>query len=164
MANLETRPDGTAARRPATIVPKAPSASSPAVRAAMQGNRKRDTRPELALRSELHRRGLRYRVDTRPEKTVPCRADIVFRRPKVAVFVDGCFWHGCPTHGTSPRTNAPYWKAKIARNVERDRLREADLSTAGWAVVRVWEHETAAEAADRIGRIISSRSIAGLDL
>ncbi|HEX2391980.1 MAG TPA: very short patch repair endonuclease [Solirubrobacterales bacterium] len=125
-----------------------------AVRASMQGNRKRDTRPELALRSELHRRGLRYRVDRRPLKSVRCRADIVFPRQKVAVFVDGCFWHGCPEHGTSPQTNAAYWSAKIARNVERDRLNEAELSAAGWAVVRVWEHEISVDAADRIARLL----------
>ena len=121
----------------------------------MQGNRKRDTRPELALRSELHRRGLRYRIDTKPLESLRCRADIVFRRQKVAVFVDGCFWHGCPEHGTSPRTNASYWSAKIARNMERDRLNGAELSTAGWAVVRVWEHEIPAESADRITRVLA---------
>jgi DNA mismatch endonuclease (patch repair protein) len=116
----------------------------------MQGNRKRDTRPELAIRSELHRRGFRYRVDTRPIASLRCRADIVFRPKKVAVFVDGCFWHGCPVHGTSPRTNAVYWRAKIGRNVERDRLNEAELSAAGWTVIRVWEHEIPADAAERI--------------
>ena len=143
------------AKRPATIVPKAPSASSPAVRAAMQGNRKRDTRPELALRSELHRRGYRYRIDKKPLETLRCRADIVFRRQKVAVFVDGCFWHGCPDHGTNPKTNAPYWSAKIARNMERDRLNDAELREAGWTVVRVWEHELAANAAGKIARLLA---------
>jgi len=124
----------------------------------MQGNRKRDTRPELALRSELHRRGLRYRIDTGPLKSLRCRADIVFRRQKVAVFVDGCFWHDCPEHGTSPRTNATYWSAKIARNVERDRLNETTLSAAGWTVIRVWEHEMPEDAADRIVRILARQS------
>jgi DNA mismatch endonuclease (patch repair protein) len=121
----------------------------------MQGNRKRDTRPELVLRSELHRRGLRYRIDTGPLKSLRCRADIVFRRQKVAVFVDGCFWHGCPEHGTSPRTNATYWSAKIARNIERDRFNETELSAAGWDVVRVWEHEAPGDAADRIARALT---------
>ncbi len=121
----------------------------------MQGNRKRDTRPELALRSELHRRGLRYRIDAKPLESLRCRADIVFRRHKVAVFVDGCFWHDCPEHGTSPRTNASYWRAKIARNVERDRHNDAELSAAGWAVIRVWEHEMPVDAADRIARILA---------
>lgn len=121
----------------------------------MQGNRKRDTRPELALRSELHRRGLRYRVDRKPLEELRCKADIVFRRQKVAVFVDGCFWHGCPEHGTSPKTNASYWIAKIARNIERDRLNDTALSEAGWTVVRVWEHELPADAAERIARTLA---------
>jgi DNA mismatch endonuclease (patch repair protein) len=121
----------------------------------MQGNRKRDTRPELALRSELHRRGLRYRVDVRPITSLRCRADLVFRRQKVAVFVDGCFWHGCPEHGTSPKTNASYWSAKIARNMERDQLNDAELSAAGWTVVRVWEHDLPADAASRIARLLA---------
>jgi DNA mismatch endonuclease (patch repair protein) len=121
----------------------------------MQGNRKRDTRPELALRSELHRRGLRYRIDAKPVGSLRCRADIVFRRQRVAVFVDGCFWHGCPEHGTRPRTNASYWSAKIARNVERDRLNDAELSGAGWTVVRVWEHELPSDAANRIARLLA---------
>ncbi|HEV7771007.1 MAG TPA: very short patch repair endonuclease [Solirubrobacterales bacterium] len=154
-ANLESPPDGTGGKRPTTVVPKAPSASSPAVKAAMQGNRKRDTRPELALRSELHRRGLRYRVDQKPLKGLRCKADIVFRRQKVAVFMDGCFWHGCPDHGTSPKTNVSYWSAKLARNMERDRFNNAALGEAGWAVVRVWEHETSADAAERIARILA---------
>jgi DNA mismatch endonuclease (patch repair protein) len=121
----------------------------------MQGNRKRDTSPELALRSELHRRGLRYRIDQKPLENLRCRADIVFRRQKVAVFVDGCFWHGCPEHGTSPKTNATYWNAKIARNMERDQLNDAELSNAGWAIVRVWEHEPPADAASRIAGILA---------
>src|SRR4051794_5078339 len=89
-----------------TRVPKPPPPSSPASTAVMRGNKGRDTRPELALRSELHRRGLRYRVDLRPDPTIRCRADIVFPKSKVAVFVDGCFWHACPLHGTQPVTNA----------------------------------------------------------
>ena len=116
----------------------------------MRGNRKRDTRPELALRSELHRRGLRYRVDASPLPGLRCRADVVFTRPKVVVFVDGCFWHGCAEHGTKPSTNAGYWQAKIGRNVERDRRNDARLSMEGWTVIRVWEHEDPTIAAQRI--------------
>ncbi len=123
----------------------------------MQGNRKRDTRPELALRSALHRRGLRYRVNARPASSLSRRADIVFRRQKVAIFVDGCFWHGCPEHGTSPRTNSGYWRAKIARNIERDRQTDVELASAGWAVVRVWEHEAPEEAAGRIMEALEMR-------
>jgi DNA mismatch endonuclease (patch repair protein) len=121
----------------------------------MQGNRKRDTRPELALRSELHRRGLRYRIDAKPLESLRCRADIVFRGQKVAIFVDGCFWHGCPEHGSRPKTNSSYWNAKIARNVERDRLNDAELSGAGWIVVRVWEHELPSDAANRIALLLA---------
>jgi len=121
----------------------------------MKGNRKRDTRPELAIRSELHRRGFRYRVDARPIATLNCKADIVFRPKKVAVFVDGCFWHGCPHHGTKPKTNADYWHAKINRNVERDRLNELQLRAAGWTVIRVWEHESPTDAVATIVRALS---------
>lgn len=124
----------------------------------MKGNRKRDTRPELAIRSELHRRGFRYRVDARPLPTLRCKADIVFRPKRVAVFVDGCFWHGCPEHGTNPRTNADYWRAKIGRNVERDQANEAQLAAANWTVIRVWEHESPADAAERIAQVLHGAS------
>jgi DNA mismatch endonuclease, patch repair protein len=116
----------------------------------MQGNRGRDTKPETALRSSLHARGLRFRKNTRPDRAVKCRADIVFARARLAVFVDGCFWHRCPQHGVSPRTNDQYWSAKLDRNVARDRANDQALGKAGWHVLRVWEHEDAAKAADQI--------------
>jgi DNA mismatch endonuclease, patch repair protein len=118
----------------------------------MKGNRKRDTRPEVALRAALHRDGLRFRKDfpIRPDAGRLIRADVVFTRPRVAVFVDGCFWHACPDHGTQPRSNRDYWKAKLARNVERDSENDERLRRAGWYVVHVWEHEVAAEAAARV--------------
>jgi DNA mismatch endonuclease (patch repair protein) len=125
-------------------LPSPPAPSTPAVRAAMRGNQRRDTRPELALRSALHARGIRFRVDfpIRPADGVrPIRPDIVFSRAKLAVFVDGCFWHGCPEHGTQPSRNSAYWTAKLERNVERDHRHDALLDEAGWTVVRVWEHE-----------------------
>src|SRR5450756_446435 len=106
-------------------------ASSPAVRRVMQGNRKRDTRPEIALRQALHRRGLRYRVGVRPIDACGT-ADVVFPKAKVAVFVDGCFWHACPEHFSAPRTNASYWAAKIERNRNRDVEVDARLHAAGW--------------------------------
>lgn len=137
-------------------VPAAPVASSTAVRAVMVGNRKRDTRPERALRSALHCRGLRYRLHTRPTEA-RCQVDIVFPSARVAVFVDGCFWHRCPEHGVRPRTNSDYWDAKIARNLARDRRNDAELEAAGWTVVRVWEHEVPEEAADRISQLILQR-------
>lgn len=119
----------------------------------MRGNRKRDTQPELRLRSELHRIGLRFRVHLAPAGTKH-RADIVFSRARIAVFVDGCFWHGCAEHGVSPRTNAQYWRAKIRRNKMRDDETTANLVNAGWRVVRVWEHESPGDAARRIKRLV----------
>ena len=116
----------------------------------MAGNRSRDTRPELALRRILHARGLRYRNDEAPVRRFRMRADIVFRRHRVAVFVDGCFWHSCPDHRTLPKAHREYWLAKLERTVSRDREQNAALAVAGWHVVRVWEHENAHEAADRV--------------
>jgi DNA mismatch endonuclease, patch repair protein len=122
----------------------------------MQATRGRDTAPELALRRELHRRGLRYRVDTSVIPGLRRRADIVFVRKRVAVFVDGCFWHGCPEHGTQSRSNAAFWRDKITTNVARDSDTDARLRRAGWTVVRVWEHENAQIAADRVETIVRS--------
>jgi DNA mismatch endonuclease, patch repair protein len=116
----------------------------------MRANRSSDTGPELALRRELHRRGLRYRVHAAPLSSERYRADILFRRARVAVFVDGCFWHSCPEHGSAPTANSAYWRAKLERNVERDRRTDARLADAGWVVVRVWEHEVPEKAADRV--------------
>jgi len=108
----------------------------------MQGNRSRDTKPELAVRRLLHAAGLRYRVDVRPERDIARRADIVFTRRRIAVFIDGCFWHGCPQHGRVPtKANVDYWSAKIARNVERDKTTNHQLEAMGWIVLRFWEHE-----------------------
>jgi DNA mismatch endonuclease (patch repair protein) len=96
------------------------------------------------LRSELHRLGLRFRKDLRIDlASLRVRPDIVFTRSRVAVFVDGCFWHGCPDHGSSPKANAEYWAEKFARNRRRDKLVDAALQSEGWRVVRVWEHEDA---------------------
>ncbi len=106
----------------------------------MQQQGRRDTAPELALRRELWRRGLRYRVDVAPIRGRR-RADVVFTRAKVAVYVDGCFWHRCPLHATTPRSNQEWWTAKLDANVARDRATDEELSAAGWTVVRVWEHE-----------------------
>jgi len=123
----------------------------------MQANRSRDTEPELALRRLLHARGLRYRVAARPLKGVRRTADLVFRPSRVAVFVDGCFWHRCPDHATDPKVNSGYWEPKLARNVDRDRETDQLLERAGWLSVRVWEHEDAAVAADRVARIVEAR-------
>jgi DNA mismatch endonuclease, patch repair protein len=135
-------------------VPAAPSASSLAVRSVMRANSKKDTRPERALRSELQRRGLRFRKHYALASAGRCRADIVFTRARIAVFVDGCFWHGCPDHGTRPRTNSVYWSAKINRNVARDADQTRLLERSGWRVVRIWEHEAVSSAADRVERAL----------
>ncbi len=124
----------------------------------MQANRRRDTAPEVALRRVLHRRGLRFRVDYR----VGCgrgapRPDIAFTRWKVAVFVDGCFWHSCPLHGATPTGNRGYWEPKLARNRQRDRENDLYLIALGWAVVRAWEHEDAEEAGARVAEALSLR-------
>jgi len=129
-----------------------------ATSARMQRQRRRDTAVELALRSRLHAAGLRYRIHQRPLPALRREADIVFRRAKVAVFVDGCFWHGCPLHATTPKRNNDFWVAKIDGNVARDRSTDRALRDAGWQSIRIWEHETPDEAAATVRRIVESRS------
>lgn len=116
----------------------------------MLANKRRDTSIELAVRRELHSRGLRHRVDFAPVPGLRRRADVVFTRARVAVFIDGCFWHGCPIRGTAPKRNAGYWGPKPAANVARDRDTDRRLTDAGWFVMRVWEHEGVSDASDRI--------------
>jgi DNA mismatch endonuclease (patch repair protein) len=117
----------------------------------MRGNRRRDTRPEVQLRSYLHALGLRFRKDYRIQAgTRRVRADIVFTRRRLAVFVDGCFWHRCPEHGTSPRANSWYWEPKLDRNAARDLEVNQALHDAAWTVLRVWEHERTEIAAARV--------------
>jgi DNA mismatch endonuclease, patch repair protein len=134
-----------------------PPASSQAARATMRANRGRDTGPELAVRRALHARGLRYRVDHPLPFDRRRRADIAFTRAKVAVFIDGCFWHGCPEHGTTPRTNTAFWAAKIARNRERDEDTTDRLDALGWTVLRFWEHEDAGRSAEIVARTVAQR-------
>lgn len=125
--------------------------------ARMARQRRTGTAPETALRTELHRRGLRYFVDRAPLPGLRRRADLVFPRRKVAVYVDGCFWHRCPEHATYPKNNAEWWAEKLAGNVARDRDTDARLTAAGWLVVRVWEHENSVAAADRVQSALSGR-------
>lgn len=120
-------------------------ASSAAVRRVMQGNKRRDTAPEVAVRRALHASGLRYRVDWPLPFDRRRKADVVFTKARVAVFIDGCYWHGCPLHYSEPSTNSAYWSAKIARNVARDRDTDARLQSNGWTVLRHWEHEAVSE-------------------
>ena len=123
----------------------------------MRSNKGRDTKPEVALRSAVHALGLRYRVSARPLKDLRRTADLVFSRVKVAVFLDGCFWHGCPEHHTVAATNATFWAEKVRTNRARDLDTNRRLADAGWVTVRVWEHEDAAEAADRVRSVVSAR-------
>lgn len=133
-------------------------ASSAASRAVMRANGRRDTTPEMAVRRLVHSLGLRYRVDHRPVPDLNRRADLVFTRAKVAVFIDGCYWHGCPQHGTSAKTNAAYWTEKIARNKARDADTDCQLARAGWTVLRFWEHEDPTGTAQVIQDAVTHRS------
>lgn len=128
-----------------------------AKRRAMQAQRERDTAPETALRRELFRRGLRYRVQRRALPTVRRKLDIVFPSERVAVEVRGCFWHVCPRHATWPRHNADWWRAKLERNVERDEETARVLTAEGWKLVVVWEHESPVGAAARIEKMVRAR-------
>ena len=131
--------------------PIAPPPSSVAATAVMQGNVGRDNRPEVLVRSAVHRAGLRFRKNQRiPFDGGSVRPDIVFSRRRVAIFLDGCYWHRCPVHGTAPRTNAEYWAAKLDGNVARDIHVTERLRAQGWTVVRIWEHVAPEEAARRI--------------
>jgi DNA mismatch endonuclease, patch repair protein len=132
-----------------------PAPRDPAVSKRFKANGRTDTKPERALRSQLHRRGMRFRKDfpIRVGRRL-VRPDVVFTGARVAVFLDGCFWHSCPEHGTSPRRNSTYWTRKLHMNVERDRRVTAELGREGWHVIRVWEHEAAADAAARITKAV----------
>ncbi|MFC0554903.1 very short patch repair endonuclease [Planotetraspora thailandica] len=132
-------------------------ASTEATRASMRSNKGRDTKPELALRRAAHALGLRYRVAYRPIKTVRRTADLVFTKARVAVFMDGCFWHGCPEHHTVAVTNATFWAEKVRRTRERDAETDRLLEEAGWLVVRIWEHENSARAAERVAEVVAAR-------
>lgn len=131
-------------------------ASSAQVRITMRGNRSKNTTPEMKLRSLLHRRGLRYRVDASPTPGTRRRADVVFPRERVAVFVDGCFWHGCSEHYRPSSRNVAFWEEKLATNRSRDAQTNEALACAGWTVIRVWEHEEMSDAADRIEAAVRS--------
>ena len=132
-------------------------ASSEATRSSMRSNRGRDTKPELAIRRILHARGLRYNVNRRPVRTLRRTADILFPRIKLAVFIDGCFWHGCPEHHTLSKTNTPYWSDKVEANRLRDQETDRLLHEAGWETIRIWEHVPAREAANFIEEQVQAR-------
>ena len=135
-----------------------PVASSKSVSAKMAAQRGRDTACEMELRRELHRMGLRYFVHRKAVKGVRREADLIFPRSRVAVFVDGCFWHGCPEHATWPKANAEWWRAKLERNRQRDRETDDRFRRAGWLPMRIWEHETPVKAARNISAVVKRRS------
>ncbi|MFF8290349.1 very short patch repair endonuclease [Streptomyces sp. NPDC016309] len=132
-------------------------ASSAARRRNMQAIRSRDTKPEQLIRRLVHAQGLRYRVAAKPLPDLRRTADMVFRPAKVAVFIDGCYWHGCPEHYVPPRTNPGYWSDKVARNIARDRDTDRRLQEAGWLVLRFWEHMPAGECVTEITRVVKER-------
>lgn len=125
-----------------------PVPTDAAATAVGKSNKRTGNRPEVTLRSALHRSGLRFRKDypVRAGAGRPIRVDIAFTRARLAIFVDGCFWHGCPLHGTTPKSNRSYWGPKLARNVERDRETDERLRQAGWDVLRLWEHVSVEDA------------------
>lgn len=124
----------------------------------MSSQRRRDTEPEVLLRKELHRRGLRYRVDAKLPSMPRRRADVLFPRHKVAAFVDGCFWPVCPLHATSPQKNGGWWRIKLEGNVARDRDTDRQLEELGWTVLRFWEHEDMAVAADSVEKVVRAQA------
>lgn len=136
-------------------LPSQSSASSVSVRAVMAANKGKDTKPEKLLRSALHRKGLRYRVGVRPVSDLRRTADVVFPKARIAVFVDGCFWHGCPEHHRPAKQRDRFWREKIQGNRDRDAATNLALREAGWTVVRFWEHDDVEEAAERIWEIVA---------
>jgi DNA mismatch endonuclease, patch repair protein len=139
-----------------------PHPLNPGRSANMRANRRKDTKPELALRRALHAQGYRYRKDYRLELAgARVRPDIAFTARRVAVFVDGCFWHCCPDHGSQPANNTWYWEPKLARNVERDRAADAALAAAGWSVVRIWEHESLEAAVAAVVAVLAATGLHG---
>ena len=142
----DEQPPGFASGRP-----RAPSES---VRSRMSRQRRKNTAPEVEVRRELHARGVRFRTDVKLERDLRTRADIAWRRLKLAIFIDGCFWHGCPEHATRPAANAEWWAVKLDGNIARDRRTDAILADRGWTVLRFWEHQAPADVADAIVAVL----------
>jgi DNA mismatch endonuclease (patch repair protein) len=130
----------------------------------MQGNRARDTKAEIAVRRLVHAMGLRYRVNAQPEPDFRRSADLLFRPTKVVVFIDGCYWHGCPEHFKAPQTNTDYWSGKVERNRARDVETSHILEQRGWFVLRFWEHEEPRLVADRIAGVVGERRSPRLEI
>lgn len=141
----------------ASRVPPHPGSSSASISTRMSTAARRDTAPEVALRKVLHAAGRRFRVVYPVPGNRRRSIDVAFTKAKVAVFVDGCFWHACPTHGTQPRSNSEWWTTKLAANKARDRDTDRLLAEAGWTVVRVWEHEDVATAIRAVEEALRAR-------
>jgi DNA mismatch endonuclease, patch repair protein len=124
----------------------------------MVANSSRESALELLLRQELFGRGLRFRKHLQVIRGLRCTPDLVFTRRRVAIFVDGCFWHRCPLHGTDPAANGDWWRRKLDANVARDRRNDAALTAAGWTVLRYWEHTPVSEMADDVQRVLTRLS------
>lgn len=135
--------------------PRTPASAASSTR--MKKVRRRDTKPEIAIRRALFRRGYRYRVDYSPEPSIRSRPDIVFTRVRLLVFVDGCFWHSCPVHSSEPKTNAEWWSEKLRANQQRDRKASTRFRQAGWTVLRVWEHEPVEGVVEQIESFLATR-------
>jgi DNA mismatch endonuclease (patch repair protein) len=139
------------------VVPYPEPTSSAATKIG-KANRRRDTKPEVMLRSELHRQGFRFRKDFLLRVGhVRVRPDIVFPRRRIVVFVDGCFWHGCPLHASIPKVNRAYWEPKLAANINRDSRVDAALRNGGWTVVRAWEHDDVGDVAEWVSQLVRGR-------
>jgi DNA mismatch endonuclease, patch repair protein len=136
---------------------RGPDPSSQDARKRMRRTGQRDTAPEMRLRSALHLLGLRYRLQVAPVPGLRRRADIAFPRQRVAVFVDGCFWHSCPEHGTTPKANRAWWETKLRANAARDEDTNSRLRAAGWEPVRIWEHQDVVDAASLIQSLVAAR-------
>ncbi|MYQ51352.1 DNA mismatch endonuclease Vsr [Streptomyces sp. SID4941] len=128
--------------------------SSPSVSARMSRQARRDTAPEVAVRKLLHASGYRYRLNERVPHMSRRTIDIAFTRAKVAVFLDGCFWHGCPDHATRPKSNAEWWRQKLDKNMARDAETTAHLVSEGWTVLRFWEHQPPAQVAEVVAEVV----------
>ncbi|MCX4400473.1 very short patch repair endonuclease [Streptomyces sp. NBC_01764] len=126
----------------------------------MRRQASKDTGVELAVRRLLHASGMRYRVEYPVPGMPRRRIDVAFPRAKVAVLIDGCFWHGCPQHATQPKANADWWRTKLDRNMARDRETTEQLLAAGWIVLRFWEHEAPEAVAARIAEAVQRRRTA----
>ncbi|MGW4228773.1 very short patch repair endonuclease [Streptomyces sp. NPDC004980] len=128
--------------------------SSPGVSARMSRQARRDTAPEVAVRKLLHASGYRYRVNERVPHMSRRTIDIAFTRAKVAVFLDGCFWHGCPEHATQPKSNAEWWREKLDKNMARDSETTSHLVAEGWTVLRFWEHQSPVQVAEQVAEAV----------